>query len=322
MKILIVEQIPSGQFTPQIFFNELGYNVSLSNISQFYTSPILRALKKYRYIAWEKVISLYIFSVIKKSNPDIVLFYNLDYINLEILTEIKSIKPHLNLICWHGDDILNPRFNIGVQQQKVPLVDLHVTPRRHLSKEYFNLGAKKVLGISWFYKVKLENPNIKKFDINFIGSIDDKRKSFLGKLDFDKLVIGGYGWNKGDVAAKNILNHLSLTRMNEIISSSKISLNFLTEANRDRTNFRNFEIPSQFSLQIAERSEEVCDIFGEDEGIVCFQSIEEMNDKIKFYLNRDLAREKIIKNSHNIVSQHKYTLEYQLNLIHHEIQKL
>jgi hypothetical protein len=322
MKILIIEQIPSGPYIPQIYFNELGYNVSLCNISQFYTHPIFRILKKYGYTIWEKYISLHILSQIKKTNPDIVLFYNIDYISLEVLNEIKNIKPQLSFICWHGDDMLNPRFNRETQQLKVPIVDIHVTPRHHLCNEYASLGAKNVVEINWFYKVKLNSPYEKRFDINFIGSIDEKRKMFISKLDLDNCIIGGYGWDKGDLVSKNVLKHLTLTRMNEIISSSKLSLNFLTEANRDKTNFRNFEIPSQFSLQIAERSDHVSNIFGEDEGIVCFDSIEEMNDKIKFYLNRESAREKIIKKSYNIVTQEKYTLEHQLSLIHQKIKKL
>ena len=56
-----------------------------------------------------------------------------------------------------------------------------------------------------------------------------------------------------------------------------------------------------------------------DIGIICFQSPEELNDKIEFYLKNDSLRNKIISNSFNIISDKKYSVEFQLDIIQKRI---
>ncbi len=103
--------------------------------------------------------------------------------------------------------------------------------------------------------------------------------------------------------------------MNDLIARSKVSLNMFTAGNRDKTNFRNFEIPSQLGFQICERSDEVCEIFGEDNGIVCFGTVDELKDKVQFYLHNEDSRSRIAAKSYSIVSDYKYTAEFQFDTL-------
>ena len=319
MKILLIEQIGEKDFFPTYYFKNNGHEVVQFDLYDYYTTYLYRVFKKITLINWKKWISHKIFEKVVSCEPDIILFYNLEYLELNTLFKIKNFSPEIRLFCWHGDDFLNPKFNSIIQRQKLPLIDVHFTPRQHLANEYLNLGAKDVIKVNWYYKSKREFPSQSIYDISFFGSIDKKRDFYIGQLNFQNFVIGGYGWNKKNINAREIYKHVSLDRMNDLISCSKISLNFLTDSNRDRTNFRNFEIPSQYSLQISERTEEICDIFGEDIGIICFQSPEELNDKIEFYLKNDSLRNKIISNSFNIISDKKYSVEFQLDIIQKRI---
>lgn len=320
MKILIIEQISNSEFYPKYFFEKQNHKVHLCNILKFYTSKHLLFLKKYKQKIWQGLVSKYIFNFVVEFNPDVVFFYNIDYINITTLLELKNRYPNLKYICWHGDDLLNPRFNIDTQKLKIPLIDVHFTPRNHLAEDYLSNKANEVISVNWFPKQIRISESEKIYNLNFIGSIDNKRERYLSNLKYDKFIVGGYGWNHKNIHANKIYKHVPLSFMNEIIASSKISLNFLTESNRDTTNFRNFEIPSQFSMQITERSEEICDIFKENIGVVCFDNEEELNDKITFYLKHDTIRNKIIITSHNIIKDYKYSLDFQLNKVLNRIK--
>jgi spore maturation protein CgeB len=322
MRILLIEQIGKDGFYPQFFFREKGFEVFSFDLYRFYKKYIYRGLRKLNFSNWKRLLSNKIYQTIIDNQPDFVLFYNLEYIDLETLIKIKEISTKTRFICWHGDDLLNPRFDREAQVLKIPFIDIHVTPRHHLINEYYSLGAKEVVEINWFYKSKRAYPVPSHYDLSFFGSIDNKRELFIKQINQDNFILGGYGWNKTKIHARELVSHVSLERMNELISQSKVSLNFLTEANRDKTNFRNFEIPSQFSLQITERSDEINNIFNEDEGVVCFASPDEMIDKIDFYLKHQNIREKIIKNSYNIISDRKYSIEYQLDIIHRKLLEI
>jgi hypothetical protein len=315
MRILLIEQIEDKLFYPSIFFRKFGHDVYEFDITEYYSSFLCKGLKKIHSQSWQSWISHQLFIKVKQIRPDVILFYNLEYLDNSTINEVKNLFPNVKLVCWHGDDLLNPRFQNFNQELKIPLIDIHVTPRFHLANEYLNLGAKEVLKVSWHYKEMKTLQSSKYYDLNFIGSVDAKRKFYIEKVVNNSFIIGGYGWKKVDLNSLKTLSHLSLKQMNVIISASKLSLNFLTEANRDKTNFRNFEIPSQLSLQITERSEEICDIFGENIGVVCFETPEEMNDKINYYLMHENERNKILIKSHKIVNDYKYSIDCQLSVI-------
>ena len=154
----------------------------------YYTTYLYRVFKKITLINWKKWISHKIFEKVVSCKPDIILFYNLEYLELNTLFKIKNFSPEIRLFCWHGDDFLNPKFNSIIQRQKLPLIDVHFTPRQHLANEYLNLGAKDVIKVNWYYKSKREFPSQSIYDISFFGSIDKKRDFYIGQLNFQNFV--------------------------------------------------------------------------------------------------------------------------------------
>lgn len=315
MRILIIEQLPDGDFFPKFFFEKHNYEVCVCDIQKFYSNKNFLLLKKISLKLWENHVSEYIYKITINFKPQFILFFNLDFVTSLTLVKIKNLLPKIKFICWHGDDLLNPRFGTNSQLPKISLIDLHVTPRPHLFNEYIKYGAKELVAVNWYPKITRLYPQNSKYDLSFLGSIDSKREYFIGKINTPNFVLGGYGWGRSNVKASKIYKHLSLEDMNDIVSLSKCSLNFLTDANKDRTNFRNFEIPSQYSLQITERSDEICEIFNENVGVVCFSSPDEMLDKINYYLRNKSKRDSIILKSHSIVSDKKYSFEYQLEIL-------
>jgi len=317
MKLLIIERHPIREiFIPEIFFKNKGLEVTFLNTQYFYENLLFRLFNKFT----TKIFIDYINSIIISNFKgfDAVLFYNVDYVKASTLKIIKTHNVNTKIMCMHGDDMLNKRFGEN-EESKVALIDVHISPRKHLSSVYKKLGANTFIETDWYYKSLKTSPSNKIYDLSFCGAISSKRTQILKDIKIENSVIVGNGWNNNNNSFPKNLKHLSIEKMNNIISASKISLNILTIANNDKTNFRNFEIPSQFSLQICERSDELESIFDEDKNIVFFDNKDELNDKIQYYLKNDVITNKIIRESNKLVSDTKFTQEYQLEKIYNHL---
>ena len=77
-----------------------------------------------------------------------------------------------------------------------------------------------------------------------------------------------------------------------VFGASKVSLSFLRRANRDLHTSRTFEIPACGGFQLSERTEEVLNFFEEGKEIECFSSLDELKDKITYYLTRTSRNQK------------------------------
>ena len=93
----------------------------------------------------------------------------------------------------------------------------------------------------------------------------------------------------------------------KVCKASKIILNFLRKQNLGSHNMRTFEVPGCGGFLLTLRSEEQLEFFEEEKEIACFSTLEELQDKIKFYLPREELRHKIAEAAHMKVAQgHTY----------------
>lgn len=85
------------------------------------------------------------------------------------------------------------------------------------------------------------------------------------------------------------------------IQSSKISLGLLHEkvenaSNGDLITARTFEIPGMGGFMLHQRTTEIHHYFEENKEIACFESKQELVDKVKYFLKHDKERESIAEN--------------------------
>jgi spore maturation protein CgeB len=103
-----------------------------------------------------------------------------------------------------------------------------------------------------------------------------------------------------------------LTDFADIICRSSISLGLLREEVSDKHTQRTFEIPACGSLQIAPRNDEILSFFKEDDEIVCFDSPEELKEKVGFYLAHPASRERIARNGFKKVTSSNHTYQHRV----------
>lgn len=126
----------------------------------------------------------------------------------------------------------------------------------------------------------------KEFDVSFVGSAFGTRlKKYINPLLGEIKLFG--------LTARSRVNHLEMI---EIANKSKVNLNFSDQPANGVKCLKNRvpEIMGAGQFLLSEDFPEAKKLFTKDE-LVTFSSLEELKDKMKFYLKNDKERQKIAK---------------------------
>ena len=138
------------------------------------------------------------------------------------------------------------------------LYDLIISPKIERFDKYILKGAKKLLFIENFYFRKYFYPSDlkKNYEISFIGSWSKKRDKLINVIA-NKHIVHVFG-NSWKIKNKNykVIKHDEINphKFREVVSQSKINLNFLTDENYDTSNLRFFEVSACKGLLLNEYS--------------------------------------------------------------------
>jgi spore maturation protein CgeB len=237
---------------------------------------------------------------IASTNFDTFLVLRGEHITAETIE--FAIQNVTHVINWNTDDLFNPLNSSNNVLEAFSKYHIHFTPRMHLKDEYLERGARNVKRVDWYYRPELAInifPEILSFDcdIRFIGSMSNRRVSFLSALKKFDCEIYGWGWKRkflfSDYPSWKINNPIGQKEMSLLFPRTRININLMTIENRDLINPRAFDIPAAGGFQLCERTEEILKVFKEDKEIACFGSQEELKSKCEFYLRNDTIRQKI-----------------------------
>lgn len=284
MKILIYGNFYQGNvaYETSMFFKKKSFDVYHINRYSFYNISKNKFLKKgfifffSRFLEFFLNISLiYKYSIHK---PEV--FFAIKGLNI-YPSVIKYISSKALCINWNLDDFLNPKNSNKNLIETVKFYDLIVSPKVELFDKYKQLGAKKLLFLENFYFEKYFYPkksNIN-YDISFIGSWSKKRDNLIN-LIADKQIVHVFGnsWkfkNKNERVIKH--NEINPNKFREVVSQSKINLNFLTEENNDTSNLRFFEVSACNGLLLNEYSPRLEKILSPKSETFYFKNVSDIN---------------------------------------------
>jgi len=165
-------------------------------------------------------------------------------------------------------------------------------------------------------------------DISFVGGgYYNRRKFFTGLIDFD-FTIWGSEWDVCHPLSKHIQRggeRIGTVDIVKIFNAAKININLHSSTCHeginpygDFVNPRTFEIAACEGLQLVDYRSELPELFSIDKEIICFESIEDLREKINYYLNNPDERQKIaLKSRERVEKEHTYKLrmEEMLNFI-------
>jgi spore maturation protein CgeB len=140
-------------------------------------------------------------------------------------------------------------------------------------------------------------------DVVFAGTWEPMREWWLEQITEFDLSVWGNMWER--VAPSNPLralwkgNAVYGEEISKLFAVSKIHLNFLREQNKDSNNVRSFEIPGYGGFLLTQRSKEQAEeLYTEGKEIACFDDVNELKEKIAYYLAHDDERRSVAAAGH------------------------
>ena len=249
--------------------------------------------------------------------PDMNFYVQARYVLPEVLQETSLHGPNL---AYFNDDMFNPRNQSFTFFEGIKRINCILTTKSYNVSEFHLAGAPSAMYVSNAYDPKIHypakpSPEEKTYyegDIAFLGTFRPVRADFLAKIaaltNGLRFNIWGGGWHKmdrptywhkkgawRDLRSCVRMRELWCSAMGKAIQSNKIILGLLNHANRDLHTSRSFEIPACGGFMLAERTAEHQQYFEEDKEAVYFGSIEELFDKIRYYMAHETERLGIAK---------------------------
>lgn len=283
-----------------------------------------------------------LWEMVQKEKPDLIFFVE-GGVNRETIKKIT--KSNITTLIWMTDD--HWQFEIYSKYSCFDYTFVATTDSKAPEK-YRKIGYQNVIHTQWacnhFLYKPLPLPKI--YDVTFVGAPHGNRKAIVSKIKKAGINIQcwGSGWENGRVSQEEMIR---------IFSQSKINLNFTKSSgvfwkefgliflrrNPDRSiklrhpkewfdhikalpaslwsrqiKGRNFEIPGCGGFLLTEYADNLKDYYEIGKEIVCFEGVEDLIEKIKYYLIREQEREAIAKAGYERTLR-EHTYEQRFNKI-------
>lgn len=168
-------------------------------------------------------------------------------------------------------------------------------------------------------KMELTNDEIGIYgsDISFVGAgYYNRRKFFEGLLDFD-FKIWGNEWDLSSPLHKCIQRsgeRIETEEVVKIFNATKININLHSSTyheginpHGDFVNPRTFEIAACGGFQLIDHRSELSELFRMGEEIICFEDLNDLRQKIRYYLDNPEERNEIAMRARDrVLREHTY----------------
>jgi spore maturation protein CgeB len=273
---------------------------------------------------------------VENSRPDLVLFLKGETIYASSLRRVKESAGPV-LVQWFPDGPFNVEVKNATKHSiaSIPLFDIYYIYAKSLLQPLRDAGAKRAEYLPFCYDPDMLRPpesvsddDRRKYatDVVFAGTWEPMREWWLERIADTGLAVWGNSWEnaKKDSPVRKCLkgNAVYGGEISRLFAVSKIHLNFLREQNKDSNNVRSFEIPGFGGFLLTQRSKEQAEeLFREGEEIACFDSVEELRQKIEYYRKHEEKRLAIARRGHErAVREHK--AEHRLAKILDDVRRL
>ena len=238
--------------------------------------------------------NIQILNIAKIYTPKYV-FYPCNFSSIvteETLFELRKTGSRI-IVDYFDDDILFKEFSKW--QSNVDFVVTHVAS---LVPEYQKIGIRALLtaaipmNTSYFRKIDLN----KIYNVTFLGSLYDHRKKIIKELEINGVKVEYFGGGNE--------KKLHISEMVKVFNNSKIVLNLTTgKENREIIQGRVFETTLSGSFLLTEYIPGIEKWFEIGNEIVCFYNVDDAVEKINYYLQNDIERERIALNGYKKAHQ-------------------
>lgn len=348
IRVLIDFPIYGGSLTTakyvQNAFRRLGYQTKI--VDNSICNSLFHEIKSVKDQARSEIIRRKLLNLLSnlyweefmQFKPHLAFFIAQSPISADFIKKIRQTST--TCVFWFVEDYR--RFAYWAEY--APLFDLFFTIQKGEFFEQLNR-----IGTSNFAYVPLAadesvvhgNLNLteedrRKFgsDISFMGAGYPNRHSLFGQLlDYD-LKIWGTGWENNSTlkdAVQSNGQRVSVGDTVKIYNATKININLHSslnssyfEADGDFVNPRTFEIMACGGFQLVDRRILLPELFVEGEDIITFNSLNDLREKIDYYLRNETERIRTAKRGQGkVLNSHTYKnrVEQMIDIIQKRVPK-
>lgn len=252
-----------------------------------------------------------------------------DAINRALLTQARKLRPDYLLVVkgvqlepetiraisalgtttvgyWIDDPLDHARSMVNA-----PAYDIYLTNCSATVARYRAAGLQRVHHLPSAVNTRLFAPlNCPQpWPASFLGTHSAYREKILQGFEPEGLQVFGPGWRKnGHLPRARCHDAAFGEQTNRVFNRSRLNLNIHNWFGQGAAmNLRLYEVPAAGGFLLTDWVEEIDRYFEQDKHVVCWRSLDELNDKARFYLAHDAARRRIARAGHeHVLNNHSY----------------
>lgn len=245
--------------------------------------------------------------------PDIVIFAGASDWGAATIRFLKILCSGRVVVITTDNPTVVPGLQSLEWLESLAEFDTVFVPTKQVIPIFYQLGAKRVELYHFSYNPKLHFPRDVEVrtSISYLGCWGPLQEMWLNRVAAEfPLRIYGWGWqhaaNKSRSRACWAKGEGLGSEMGVAISSSKITFNMVRAEHGCPYSTKTLEIPACGGFMLTNWSEDQAALFGDGKECVFYNTMDEMVEKAKYYLENDGEREKIRRAGMAAVAPYTY----------------
>jgi spore maturation protein CgeB len=236
--------------------------------------------------------------------PDVIIVSCNEPVRAGTLAQLRIGVPSARLVNIYPDTLFNMSESLIAC---LPLYDLFATHTEAGVDVLRRLSCPAPFYLPLAADTKLHHPqalspaDVREYgcDVVYVGNWRTDHERLLDALEgFDLAIWGSMQWlraSPGSFARSRFRGRPLLTGPDyaKAHCAAKVALNPIDPTNFPGHNMRTFELPACRVFSLVTRTPEVQRLFEEGKNIACFEGVDELKEKIRYYLAHPAEREQI-----------------------------
>ena len=306
---------------------ELGHEVEFFALSKYVSSMpkvnrIISGILGKFVRESERIHEKKIVRSVSRFSPDMVLVLLGNQLSPKTLSLIKK-TTHAPVVCWCQDQLstLGRQFVLSGEYDLVFMKDKYMVSLFNSMVKDNHIYLPEACNPSVHYHALPPANQLDEYscDITTAATLYYYRQSILKHLDNYQVKVWGSlpVWLDYKLNTKHTKKYVVGESKRFAFSSAKIVLNTLHYAEIDSVNCRLFEVAGCGGFQLTSHKDIISDYFEIDKEIVTFKNINELIEKVEYYLSNDLLRNEIASKAMiRAHSEHSYTVRLNKLISH------
>jgi len=233
--------------------------------------------------------------------PDIVIFSGASDWGASLVRYLKNLCRGRVVVITTDHPMVAPGLRSLEWLESLAEFDTVFVPTKQVIPIFYQLGAKRVALYHFSYNPKLHFPRSASgisVGISYLGCWGPLQEMWLDRVAAEfPLRIYGWGWQHASKKSKAracwAKGEGLGSEMGVAISSSKITFNMVRAEHGCPYSTKTLEIPACGGFMLTNWSEDQAELFEGGQECVYYNTMDEMVEKAKYYLENDGEREKI-----------------------------